>query len=249
MLMSVIARECSAVSMPELSGARVLITGLSSAAGFDIARAFADHGARLILQSPEDGPEMTELVAVLAENAPEICHFNTPLENAADAARLVQAAVQHFGGIDAVVNLVPVAACAVQSLETPEDVEGLISDALSVALCVTETAANRMRLVWNEGSILNVVRVQNRTGGRAMMLADMLRVELSRLTRGLAQQWATHGIRINAIAPPSSIAAMGGDVPASDADLAAVALQLASEKGRSVSGHVLDAAGAARRWC
>lgn len=249
MLMSVISRECSAVSMPELSGARVLITGLSSTAGFDIARGFADHGARLILQSPEDGPEMTELVAVLAENAPEICHFNTPLDSAADATRLVQAAVQNFGGVDAVVNLVPVAARAVQSLETSEDVERLISDALRVALCVTETAANRMRLVWAEGSILNVVRVPDRTGGRAMMLADMLRMELAHLTRGLAQQWAAHGIRINAIAPPSSIAAMSGDVAASDADLAAIALQLASAKGRSVSGHVLDAAGAARRWC
>lgn len=249
MLMSVIARECSAVSMPELSGARVLITGLSSATGFDVARAFADHGARLILQSPDDGPEMTELVAVLAENAPEIRHFNTPLQSDADAAHLVQAAVQSFGGIDAVVNLVPVGRRAVQSLETPEDVERLISDALRTALSVTEIAANRMRLVWTEGSILNVVRVQDGTGGRAMMLADVLRSELSHLTRGLAQQWAAHGIRINAIAPPSSIAVMGGDVQASDADLAAVALQLATAKGRSVSGHVLDAAGAARRWC
>jgi NAD(P)-dependent dehydrogenase (short-subunit alcohol dehydrogenase family) len=161
----------------------------------------------------------------------------------------VQAAVQNFGGVDAVVNLVPVAARAVQSLETSEDVERLISDALRVALCVTETAANRMRLVWAEGSILNVVRVPDRTGGRAMMLADMLRMELAHLTRGLAHQWAAHGIRINAIAPPSSISAMSGDVAASDADLAAIALQLASAKGRSVSGHVLDAAGAARRWC
>ncbi len=82
-----------------------------------------------------------------------------------------------------------------------------------------------------------------------MMLADMLRAELADLTRGLAREWAEQGIRINAIAPPSSIAVMAGEGQASDADLAAVALQLASRKGRSVSGHVLDAAGASRRWC
>lgn len=249
MLMSVIAREYSAVSMPELQGARVLLTGLTSSAGFDVARSFADHGARLILQSPEDGPEITELVAVLAECAPEVCHFGGRLESDEDTARLVQGAVQNFGGIDAVVNLVSIDARAVRSLETPEDVEDLVSNALGMALSVTERAANRMRLVWTEGSILNVVRVEDGAGGRAMMLADMLRMELSHLTRGLAQKWAAYGIRINAIAPPSSIGAMGGDVQASDADLAAIAVQLASATGRSVSGHMLDAAGASRRWC
>src|SRR5690606_14932003 len=98
MLMSVIARTCESVSLPELEGARVLISGLTSASGFDVARAFADHGARLILQSPEDSPEMTELAAVLAENAADIKLFNTPLASDEDAARLVQAAAQDFGG-------------------------------------------------------------------------------------------------------------------------------------------------------
>jgi NAD(P)-dependent dehydrogenase (short-subunit alcohol dehydrogenase family) len=249
MLMSVISRECYAVPLPELSGARVLLTGLTSASGFDIARAFADHGAHLILQSPEQSPEMTELVAVLAESTSEIRLFNTPLESDGDAARLMQAAIEASGGIDAVVNLAPIALSDIEALETPEDVEGLISEALRLPLRVTEIAANRMRLVWTEGSILNVVRVPGGIGGRAMMLADVLRAELAELTRGLARQWAAHGIRVNAIAPPSSVAAMAGEVQASDADLAAVALALASRKGHGASGHMLDAAGAARRWC
>lgn len=249
MLMSVIARSCEVVALPEISGARVLITGLTATSGFDIARGFADHGARLILQSPDDSQEMTELAAVLAENAAEIRLFNDPLVSAADGARLVQDAVQHFGGVDAVINLVSVDAGAVRGLDTCEDVEELVSSALRLPLAVTDSAANRMRLVWTEGSILNVVRVADVAGGRAMMLADMLRAELALLTRGLAEQWAAQGIRINAVAPPSSIGAMGGAAPASDADLAAIALQLASRKGRSVSGHVLDAEGASRRWC
>lgn len=249
MLMSVIARECDCVALPELQGARVLITGLTSAFGFDVARAFADRGARLILQSPEDSPEMTEIAAILAENSTEIRLFNAPLADEAHAARLVQAVAQEFGGLDAVVNLANVESRAVARLETAADVEGLISEALRLPLQLTEVAANRMRLVWVEGAILNVVRMPDVAGGRAMMLADVLRAELAELTRGLAAAWAEHGIRINAVAPPSSIAAMGGEAQASDADLAAVALQLASRKGRSVSGHVLDAVGAARRWC
>ncbi len=247
MLMSVISRECRAVPLPELSGARVLMTGLTSASGFDIARAFADHGAHLVLQSPEESPEMTELVAVLAESTSDIRLFNMPLESEGDAARLMQSTIESCGGFDAVVNLAPIAPHDVEALETAEDVERLISDTLRLPLRVTESAANRMRLVWTEGSILNVVRVPGGLGGRAMMLADVLRTELAELTRGLARQWAPHGIRVNAVAPPSSVAAMAGEVQASDADLAAVALALASRRASDVSGHVLDVAGVARR--
>jgi 3-oxoacyl-[acyl-carrier protein] reductase len=249
MLMSVISRQCEFVAMPEISGARVLITGLTSSSGFDVARGFADHGARLVVQSPEESSEMTELAAVLAENCSDIRLFNDPLQGDEEAQRLIQNAVKDFGGLDCVVNLVTVDAHEVTRLETAGDVEALIAKVLRLPLRLTEIAANRMRLVWIEGTILNVVRVADTGDGRSMMFADMLRSALADLTRSLAQDWAEHGVRINAVAPPSSIAVMGGHVAASDADLAAIALQMASRKGRSISGHVLDAEGAGRRWC
>jgi NAD(P)-dependent dehydrogenase (short-subunit alcohol dehydrogenase family) len=249
MLMSVISRSCEFVTMPELAGARVLITGLTSGCGFDVARGFADHGARLVLQSPEESPEMTELAAVLAENTSDLRLFNDPLRDDDEAQRLVQNAVKGLGGLDAVVNLVTVDAGAVARLDTADEVEALVARVLRLPLRLTEIAANRMRLTWVEGAILNVIRVPDARGGSAMMFADVLRATLAELTRGLAEEWAAHGVRINAVAPPSSIAVMAGDAAASDADLAAVALRVASSKGRSVSGHVLDAEGASRRWC
>ena len=49
MLMSVIEGSRSVPAYPELAGKRVLITGLTSACGVDIVRAFADHKVRLHL--------------------------------------------------------------------------------------------------------------------------------------------------------------------------------------------------------
>lgn len=249
MLMSVIARCAESVVTPEIKGSRVLISGLTSHMGFDVARAFADHGARLVVQSPDDSTEMTELAAVLAENAADMRLFNDPLTSDDEARHMVQAAVQDFGGLDVAVNLVSVDADALAALETFEDVEALAAETLLMPLRLTEVAANRMRLVWTEGAILNVVRIAEVRGGRAMMFADVLRAMLADMTRGLAEQWAEAGIRINAIGPPSSVAAMGGARQASDADLAAIAVELASAEARSVSGYVLDAEGAARHWC
>src|SRR5690606_21931158 len=117
---------------------------------------------------------------------------------------LVQAAVQDCGGLDTVINLVSVDADRLDTLETYEDVEALAAETLLMPLRLTEVAANRMRLVWTEGLILNVIHVRDgRGGGRAMMFADVLRAMLADMTRGLAEQWAEHGIRVNAVGPPS----------------------------------------------
>lgn len=249
MLMSAIARQCEFVDFSDLSGARVLVTGLTSRSGFDVVRSFADHGARLIVQSPEESPEMTELAAVLAESAREMKLFNDPLLDAGQAQRLLQQAVREFGGVDIVINIVAVEPGDIARLDTLEDVEALVGRALSIPLQLTELAANRMRLVWIEGSVLNVVRMPEVASGRAMMLADVLRSELQDLTRGLAEKWASAGVRINAVGPASSVAIMSHRTAGSEADVAAIALKLASRKGRSVSGHVLDAEGAAQHWC
>jgi NAD(P)-dependent dehydrogenase (short-subunit alcohol dehydrogenase family) len=248
--MSVAAHSYEYASFPELARSRVLITGLSSAQGFDVARAFADHGARLVIQSAEDTPEMTELAAVLAQSTSDLTFFNTPLLASEDAKRLGQGAAQSLGGIDSVVNLVSLDARAMRAVETMGDVDALVAQALRNPLLLTEVVANRMRLTWTEGSILNVVAMPDAFGGRATLVADALRAELADMTRGLAERWAEHGVRVNAVGPPSSVATlMGGAGRVADADLAALALRLASGKCRSVSGHLLDPEGAARRWC
>ena len=50
---------------PELAGKRVLITGLTRSCGVDIARAFAEHKGRLVLQFAEES-EATETMAEIA---------------------------------------------------------------------------------------------------------------------------------------------------------------------------------------
>jgi 3-oxoacyl-[acyl-carrier protein] reductase len=71
------------------------------------------------------------------------------------------------------------------------------------------------------------------------------------MTRAEAQQWAERGIRINAVGPRGLLPdePSGGACLASEPDLAALALYLASRRGRQLSGHVFDAAGVARRGC
>jgi 3-oxoacyl-[acyl-carrier protein] reductase len=81
-----------------------------------------------------------------------------------------------------------------------------------------------------------------------MALAGVARTALAAITRGEAETWSAHGIRVNAIGPRTSMLEDGACL-ASEPDIAALALYLASKRGRELTGQIFDAAGVAARRC
>lgn len=242
MLMSVIEPELASSVYGELAGSRVLITGLSAQGGIDVARSFADHKGRLILQTSGLSQELVELVAHLGESALEIKVFEEIVDHQDAAVRLAQKSAAAFGGLDLVINFIT-AAPAAQIGDDYDAIEDYVSDTLLPATLITRVAANRMRLVHSEGSILNVVSMAPpRTAGEAA-LNGIVRAALWALTRREAEEWASAGIRVNAIGPRSIDSC--GHCLASEPEMAALALYLASRKGRTLSGQVFDAENAA----
>jgi len=250
MFMSVATRTDSAPVYAELAGARVLITGLTAGFGVDVARAFADHKARLILQSPEGSPAISELAAILAETATDMKLFlDLPLDGDC-AVRLAQNAAATFGALDTVINLVSISTAELAGLKSVGDIECFVSDKLLAPTLIGRVAANRMRLTMTQGMILNVVVMEEPTSADEAALAGILRAALANLTRGEATEWAPQDIRINAIGPRSAnLGEPCGATLATEPDIAALSLYLASKKGRALSGHVFDAEGIARRGC
>jgi 3-oxoacyl-[acyl-carrier protein] reductase len=77
-------------------------------------------------------------------------------------------------------------------------------------------------------------------GGAAQAFAAAAKASLTDLTRAQAAEWAGRGIRFNAIAPQALPAAVGSSLRG-EADIASLALYLASERGKSLSGCVFEA--------
>jgi NAD(P)-dependent dehydrogenase (short-subunit alcohol dehydrogenase family) len=238
MLMSVIEPELASSVYGELAGARVLITGLSAQGGVDVARSFADHKGRLVLQTSDFAPELVELVAHLGETALEVKVFDEPVADQEAAIRLAQKAAAAYGGFDLVINFIA-AEDAASAGDDYEAIESYVSRTLLPATLITRVAANRMRLVHTEGMILNVVSMAPPRSKGEAALAGIVRAALAELTRREAEDWADAGIRINAIGPRS--AESSGHCLASEPEIAALALYLASRKGRQLSGQVFDA--------
>ncbi len=250
MFMRVQSQLPGGIVYPELAGNRVLITGLRPTLGVDIARAMADHGARLALHTPKLTEDVAELIAFLAQTADETKHFDDDLADPDAAIKFAQGpAIQAFGGLDTAINLIAFSADEIAGRATPHDIEDLVAQKLAVPMLMGRVLANRMRLTLAPGLLLNVVTLPAITNGRDAALNCLVRTALAAVTRGEATEWADQGIRINAVGPPDVTMGLGqsSDTAShvSEADIAALTLYLASDKAQGLSGHVFDPKGLA----
>ena len=137
-----------------------------------------------------------------------------------------------------------------------DEIEVAVSETLRTACLTTRIAANRMSLTWTEGLILNAILGPAPRDRADAAFNSILGQALANMTRTEAATWAPKGIRINAIGRRAA-GGLGSDCAkagaakglSSEADIAALALHLASKRGRSLSGHMFNADGVATRRC
>ena len=240
MLMSVIEGARSAPAYPELAGKRVLITGVSSACGVDVARAFAEHRARLILQFAEESEAMQGIAEMVAPDALDVEVYG-PVGSDSDAiVQFSRTVAQSFGRLDVVINLVPLDAHRLDPAADAATVERLVAERLMLPFLLSKIAANRMSICYAEGLVLNIATLAARRGGAAQAFAMVAKSALSAMTRAQAQEWAPRAIRFNAIAPQTLATGSPCDL-SGEPDMAALALYLASGRGKAHSGHVFEA--------
>jgi len=248
MLMTVMGQDSGASYYGELAGVRVLITGLSPLCGVDVARKFADHRGRIVVHATETSPELDAVTTMLAETASEVKLFTDACRDADSSIRFAKTAAQAFGGLDVVINLIPICERDLRGRNDVGEIEDLVAEKLMMPVHVTRVVANRMNVMLNEGLVLNVMTMPAPRSGSEAALAGVARTALAAVTRGEAQRWAPQGIRVNAVGPSALVGDAGASL-ASEPDIAALALYLASRPGRSLTGQVFDAAGVARRGC
>lgn len=247
MVMGVLESQSRHGLFPELEGARVLITGLLPGHGVDIARAFADVGCRLILQAPEVSPELEVLLEIIAERAAEVSLVGEPIRDTATAMAFSQGAAMAYGGLEVVINLARLDTSPLTAAATQADIEDCVARTLGAPVHITRVVANRMRLTWTDGLILNIVTQAAAATPAEAVAAQVARAVLATMTRREAEGWASDAVRVNAVAPaPEALCEPGSHQVglSSEPQIAALALHLASKRGRALSGLVFDAASA-----
>lgn len=245
MVMGVAEDQSVASRIPELAGARILITGLESGHGVDIARAFAEAGCRIVLQIPELDTPLEVLLETLVRDAQEVNVTEGPIRDETAALKCAQSAAGVYGGLDAVVNLARLDDTGLAPDATEEEIERRLISTLAGPLLITRVIANRMHLTWREGLILNIVTQGTPATPAAELLGQIARTALATLTRREAQRWADKSVRVNAIVPAPETSSLPGEISAglnSEPEIAALAIRLCSPKGKDLSGMMFDAA-------
>lgn len=238
MLISALDEVEFAPEYPELAGKRVLVTGVAGPLGIDVVRAFAEARARLVVQAAEDGPETQALAEIIAPHAMDVSLHPGPLEGSEAMLRFAREAAQRFGGLDCVINLARIGARERGASES--DIEAHVADTLAMQVLATRVAVNRMRTLMGPGAIVNILAGSGQEQRGGQLVAAIARNALASFTRNEAEAAAGDAIRINAIVPAER-PSQDGRILSGTADVATLALHLASGRAHELSGLVFEA--------
>jgi NAD(P)-dependent dehydrogenase (short-subunit alcohol dehydrogenase family) len=259
--------------MGMLDGRIAVITGAASGIGQATALRFAEEGADVVVGDLADGAETVALVEKLDRRA---IHVRTDTTSEADCDALVAAAVEAFGKVDVGVAAAGVATAAgasnIQTRAAKGDATHVVNlepdnfrrvlDVNVLGVLFTDRALARQMLAQGTGgSIVNIASTAAKIplAGAAPYCVSKAGVWM--LTKVMALELATTGVRVNAVGPGYTatpmIAGLEQNRPAYDmamsitpmnrlgtaAESAAACLYLASDESSFTTGQILHPAG------
>lgn len=183
----------------DLTGRRALITGSSMGIGFALARGLAQAGARLVLNARDAVRLKAAADTLRAEGAlVDTLPFDVTDPKAARAAIDGYEAAQ--GPIDILVNNAGMQLRAPLEDFPPEAFDQLMRTNVNSAFYVGQVVARHM-IGRGAGRIINIASVQTALARPGIAPYTASKGAVANLTKGMATDWACHGLNCNAIAP------------------------------------------------
>ncbi len=177
----------------DLTGRRALVTGGGGGIGRGLARALADAGASVAVLGRSESAEETAVelggIAVRAD-----------LADRDDLRRGFAEAVERLGGLDILVASHGIGRAADAVDHDLADWDEVIEVNLTATFELCQLAG-RIMVAQGSGKIVNIASVLSFQGGLRVSSYAASKGGVSQLTMALANEWAPHGVNVNAIAP------------------------------------------------
>ncbi|MEV5302865.1 MULTISPECIES: SDR family NAD(P)-dependent oxidoreductase [Amycolatopsis methanolica group] len=238
-----------------LDGKVAVVTGASSGLGVAFAHALADAGANLVLGARRED-RLRETASAVATKAVAVRTDVTVVE---DCDGLVAAGMDAFGRVDVLINNAGTGGRYFPATEDPpEHFRSVVDLNLHGAYWMAQACG---RVMGPGSSVVNISSVMALTTAKIPAAGySASKAGLLGLTRDLAAQWGSRGIRVNALLPgvfPSEATAHYSDnyrrkvidakIPlgriGDPADVAAAAVFLASDAAAYITGVSLPVDG------
>ena len=182
-----------------LDGRNALVTGSSRGLGAAIAIALAQAGANVGCHGRgSDGEATSEQIGKLGRKS-----FYLPGDMASQEfhTALIGKTVEEFGSIDILVNNAGTIRRAPAADYQQCDWDEVISVNLTAVFRLSQLAGQEMLKRKAKGKILNIASILSFQGGITVPAYAAAKGGVAQLTKALANEWASKGINVNAIAP------------------------------------------------
>jgi NAD(P)-dependent dehydrogenase (short-subunit alcohol dehydrogenase family) len=182
-----------------LQGQVALVLGGSSGIGRQIALGFHDAGATVVPVG-KTAAKVTEVDAALAAQGATATGYCADVTEPDALTGVITRALKDHGKIDILVNSQGLTILKPAEEFSRADYDHLMATNLtSVFFACTEIG--RHMLQRGSGSIVNIASLASHRGFQLSALYTMSKHGVLALTRTLAAEWATRGVRVNAISP------------------------------------------------
>lgn len=205
------------IELFDLTGKKAMITGASRGLGKGIAAALHGAGAEIAMLDISD--EAALAAAELSRTGARVHAIRCDLLDRADLRRGFEEALQALGGrLDILVNNAGMhdrRACLDLPVESWDRVLELNVTAV-YQLC---RLAGALMVRQGSGKIINMASMLSFIGGYHAASYAVSKAGIAQLTKSLSNEWAIHGIQVNAIAPGYMATEMNTDLLQDDVRL------------------------------
>jgi 3-oxoacyl-[acyl-carrier protein] reductase len=200
-----------------LAGRVVLVTGSSRGIGAEVAVKAAAEGARVAIHYNQSRDEAARTLSRVREAGSAGAVFAADVSDSAQAEGLVTKVIEHFGRIDGLVNNAGLTQVGPFLTIKPAEWNAVLATDLSAAFHTCRVAIPRMLSQTGGGSIVNVASRLGQMGVAETAAYSAAKAGLIGLTRSLAKEFGSKGIRVNAVAPFVTMTEMTTDLVGSEA--------------------------------
>jgi NAD(P)-dependent dehydrogenase (short-subunit alcohol dehydrogenase family) len=170
----------------------VIITGASQGIGAGLVQAFRDHDYGVIATSRSIAPSSDPNIVTVAGD----------ISKPETAARVIDEGLRRFGRIDSLVNNAGIFIAKPFTDYTEEDFANVVATNVAGTFHITQAAIAQM-LKQGAGHVVNITATlaEHPNSNVPAVLASVTKGGLNAATKALAVEYATRGIRVNAVSP------------------------------------------------
>lgn len=171
-----------------------LVTGASSGIGAAVAIALADAGWEVMAAGRDEGR-----LAEVADVSDSIATWAGELSGSEDCDELIADTIEEFGSLDCLVNSAGVLLRGDATETSDDDWRDTMTVNLDVPFYLSRAAIPHLQET--EGSIVNISSYWGLRPGERTVAYAVSKGALNMLTRAMAKDHASDGVRINAVCP------------------------------------------------